>query len=101
MYLIAFFLVFVFGIPFVSAQNHITLAEIDGLHERSELQSEYQSIASRIEKILADNPNQYQWQWRQARAQYSLAKKASESKSKYYDSCILQRVLGWNINVAF
>jgi tetratricopeptide (TPR) repeat protein len=88
MYLIAFFLIFVFGIPVVSAQNQITLVEIDGLHEKSELQSEYQSIASQIEKILADNPNQYRWQWRQARAQYSLAKKASESKSKYYDLCI-------------
>ena len=89
MYLIAFFLIFVFGIPVVSAQNPITLAEIDGLHEESELQSEYQNIASRIKKVLADNPNQYQWQWRQARAQYSLAKKASETKSKYYDLCIL------------
>jgi len=89
MYLIAFFLIFVFGIPAVSAQNHITLAEIDGLHEKSELQSEYQSIASRIEKILADNPNQYQWQWRQARTQYSLAKKAGELKSNHYDLCIL------------
>jgi tetratricopeptide (TPR) repeat protein len=89
MYLIAFFLVYVFGIPVVSAQNPITLVEIDVMHEKSKLQSEYQNIASRIEKVLADNPNQYQWQWRQARAQYSLANKASESKIKYYNLCIL------------
>jgi tetratricopeptide (TPR) repeat protein len=89
MYLIAFFLIFVFGVPVASAQNPTPLAEIDKLHEKSQLQAEYQNIASQIEKVLASNPNQYQWQWRQARTQYSLAKKAGESKSKHYDLCIL------------
>ena len=89
MYLIVFFLIFAFGVPVVSAENPITLAEIDSKHEKSQLQTEYQEIASQIEKVLASNPNQYQWQWRQARTQYSLAKKAGESKSDYYDLCIL------------
>ncbi len=89
MYLIAFFLIFVFGVPVASGQNPTTLAEIDTLHEKSQLQIEYQSIASQIEKVLAGNPNQYQWQWRQARTQYSLAKKAGESKNDHYDLCIL------------
>ena len=89
MYLIVFFLIFAFGVPVVSAENPITLAEIDNQHEKSQLQTEYQEIASQIEKVLASNPNQYQWQWRQARTQYSLAKKAGESKSNYYDLCIL------------
>ena len=89
MYLIVFFLIFAFGVPVVSADNPITLAEIDSKHEKSQLQTEYQEIASQIEKVLASNPNQYQWQWRQARTQYSLAKKAGESKSDYYDLCIL------------
>jgi tetratricopeptide (TPR) repeat protein len=89
MYLIAFFLICVFGVPVASAQNSTTLAEIDTQHEKSQLQSEYQDIASQIEKVLAGNPNQYQWQWRQARTQYSLAKKAGESKSNHYDLCIL------------
>ena len=89
MYLIVFFLIFAFGVPVVSAENPITLAEIDSQHEKSQLQTEYQEIASQIEKVLASNPNQYQWQWRQARTQYSLAKKAGESKSDYYDLCIL------------
>ena len=89
MYLIVFFLIFAFGVPVVSAENPITLAEIDSQHEKSQLQTGYQEIASQIEKVLASNPNQYQWQWRQARTQYSLAKKAGESKSDYYDLCIL------------
>ena len=89
MYLIVFFLIFAFGVPVVSAENPITLAEIDNQHEKSQLQTEYQEIASQIEKVLASNPNQYPWQWRQARTQYSLAKKAGESKSDYYDLCIL------------
>ena len=89
MYLIVFFLIFAFGVPVVSAENPITLAEIDSQQEKSQLQTGYQEIASQIEKILAGNPNQYQWQWRQARTQYSLAKKAGESKSDYYDLCIL------------
>ena len=89
MYLIVFFLIFAFGVPVVSAENPITLAEIDSQHEKSQLQTEYQEIASQIEKVLASNPNQYPWQWRQARTQYSLAKKAGESKSDYYDLCIL------------
>ena len=89
MYLIVFFLIFAFGVPVVSAENPITLAEIDSKHEKSQLQTEYQEIASQIEKVLASNPNQYPWQWRQARTQYSLAKKAGESKSDYYDLCIL------------
>ena len=88
MYLIAFFLIFVFGVPFVSAQNPTPLAEIDKLHEKSQLQTEYQSIASQIKKNLDRDPNQYQWQWRQARTQYSLAKKAGESKNNHYDLCI-------------
>lgn len=87
--MIAFLLIFAFGVPVASAQNPITLAEIDALHEKGQLQTEYQNIASQIEKVLAGNPNQYQWQWRQARAQYSLAKRAGESKSSHYDSCIL------------
>ena len=89
MYLIVFFLIFAFGVPVVSAENPITLAEIDSQHEKSQLQTEYQEIASQIEKVLASNPNQSPWQWRQARTQYSLAKKAGESKSDYYDLCIL------------
>ena len=89
MYLIVFFLIFAFGVPVVSAENPITLAEIDSQHEKSQLQTEYQEIASQIEKVLASNPNQYQWQWRQARTQYSLAKKAGESKIDHYDLCIL------------
>ena len=89
MYLIVFFLIFAFGVPVVSAENPITLAEIDSQHEKSQLQTGYQEIASEIEKVLASNPNQYQWQWRQARTQYSLAKKAGESKSDHYDLCIL------------
>ncbi len=89
MYLIAFFLIFIFGVPVASAQNPTPLAEIDKLHEKSQLQAEYQSIASQTKKILEANPNQYQWQWRQARTQYSLAKKAGESKSQHYDLCIL------------
>ena len=89
MYLIVFFLIFAFGVPVVSAENPITLAEIDSQQEKSQLQTGYQEIASQIEKVLASNPNQYPWQWRQARTQYSLAKKAGESKSDYYDLCIL------------
>ena len=89
MYLIVFFLIFAFDVPVFSAENPITLAEIDNQHEKSQLQTEYQEIASQIEKVLASNPNQYPWQWRQARTQYSLAKKAGESKSDYYDLCIL------------
>jgi len=89
MYLIVFFLIFAFGVPVVSAENPITLAEIDSQHEKSQLQTGYQEIASQIEKVLASNPNQYQWQWRQARTQYSLAKKAGESKIDHYDLCIL------------
>jgi len=89
MYLIVFFSILIFGVPVASAQNSITLAEIDTLHEKSQLQTEYQNIASRIEKVLTGNPNQYQWQWRQARTQYSLAKIADESKSNHYDLCIL------------
>ncbi len=88
MYLIAFFLIFVFSVPIASAQNPITLAEVDALHEKSQLQTEYQNIAAQIENVLAGNPNQFQWQWRQARTQYSLAKKAGESKNDYYDLCI-------------
>ena len=88
MYLIAFFLILIFGGPVASAQNSTTLAEIDTQHEKSQLQTEYQNIASQIENVLADNPNQYQWHWRQARTQYSLAKKAGESKSNHYDLCI-------------
>jgi tetratricopeptide (TPR) repeat protein len=93
MYLIVFFLIFAFGVPVVSAENPITLAEIDSQHEKSQLQTGYQEIASQIEKVLASNPNQYQWQWRQARTQYSLAKKAGESKSDHYDLCILHSSL--------
>ncbi|MFT4579013.1 MAG: tetratricopeptide (TPR) repeat protein [Nitrospinales bacterium] len=89
MYLIAFFQNLVFGVSFALAQNPTTLAEIDTLHEKSQLQTEYQSITSQIGTVLEDNPNQYQWQWRQARTQYSLAKKAGESKSNHYDLCIL------------
>ena len=80
MYLIVFFLIFAFGVPVVSAENPITLAEIDSKHEKSQLQTEYQEIASQIEKVLASNPNQYPWQWRQARTQYSLAKKRANQK---------------------
>ena len=97
MYLIVFFLIFAFGVPVVSAENPITLAEIDSQHEKSQLQTEYQEIASQIEKVLASNPNQYQWQWRQARTQYSLAKKAGESKSDHYDLCILHS--SWAIDL--
>ena len=93
MYLIAFFLNLVFGVSVALAQNPATLAEIDTQHEKSQLQAEYQDIASQIEKVLAGNPNQYQWQWRQARTQYSLAKKAGESKSNHYDSCIIHSSL--------
>lgn len=93
MYLIVFFLIFAFGVPVVSAENPITLAEIDSQQEKSQLQTGYQEIASQIEKVLASNPNQYQWQWRQARTQYSLAKKAGESKSDHYDLCILHSSL--------
>ncbi|MDC1122307.1 tetratricopeptide repeat protein [Nitrospinaceae bacterium] len=93
MYLIVFFLIFAFGVPVVSAENPITLAEIDSQHEKSQLQIGYQEIASQIEKVLASNPNQYQWQWRQARTQYSLAKKAGESTSDHYDLCILHSSL--------
>ena len=89
MYWLAFFLISVFGVPVVSAQNPTPLAEIDKLHEKSQLQTEYQSIASQIKKNLDRDPNQYQWQWRQARTQYSLAKKAGESKNDHYDLCIL------------
>jgi tetratricopeptide (TPR) repeat protein len=89
MYLIAFSLILIFGVPVASAQNLATLAEVDTLHEKSQLQTEYQNIASQIEIVLAGNPNQYQWQWRQARTQYSLAKKAGELKSNHYDLCIL------------
>ena len=89
MYLIAFSLILIFGVPVASAQNLATLAEVDTLHEKSQLQTEYQNIASQIEIVLAGNPNQYQWQWRQARTQYSLAKKAGESKNDHYDLCIL------------
>ena len=97
MYLIVFFLIFAFGVPVVSAENPITLAEIDSQHEKSQLQTGYQEIASQIEKVLASNPNQYQWQWRQARTQYSLAKKAGESKSDHYDLCILHS--SWAIDL--
>jgi len=97
MYLIVFFLIFAFGVPVVSAENPITLAEIDSQQEKSQLQTGYQEIASQIEKILAGNPNQYQWQWRQARTQYSLAKKAGESKSDHYDLCILHS--SWAIDL--
>ncbi len=93
MYLIAFSLILIFGVPVASVQNLATLSEIDTLHEKSQLQTEYQNIASRIEKVLAGNPNQYQWQWRQARTQYSLAKKAGESKSNHYDLCVLHSSL--------
>ena len=93
MYLIVFFLIFAFGVPVVSAENPITLAEIDSQQEKSQLQTGYQEIASQIEKVLASNPNQYPWQWRQARTQYSLAKKAGESKSDHYDLCILHSSL--------
>ena len=93
MYLIVFFLIFAFDVPVFSAENPITLAEIDNQHEKSQLQTGYQEIASQIEKVLASNPNQYQWQWRQARTQYSLAKKAGESKSDHYDLCILHSSL--------
>jgi tetratricopeptide (TPR) repeat protein len=89
MHLIAFFLIFVLGAPVASAQNPTTLAEIDRLHEKSQLQIEYQSIALQIENVLASNPNQYQWQWRQARTQYSLSQKAGESRNNHYDLCIL------------
>tara|TARA_B110000495_G_scaffold108445_1_gene93754 strand:- start:279 stop:1004 length:726 start_codon:yes stop_codon:yes gene_type:complete len=97
MYLIVFFLIFAFGVPVVSAENPITLAEIDSQHEKSQLQTGYQEIASEIEKVLASNPNQYQWQWRQARTQYSLAKKAGDSKSDHYDLCILHS--SWAIDL--
>ena len=95
--MIVFSLIFAFGVPVVSAENPITLAEIDSQHEKSQLQTGYQEIASQIEKVLASNPNQYQWQWRQARTQYSLAKKAGESKSDHYDLCILHS--SWAIDL--
>ena len=88
MYLICFFLNFAFGVSVALAQNPITLAEVDALNEKSQFRAEYQDIALQIGKVLAGNPNQYQWQWRQARTQYSIAKKAGKSKNNHYGLCI-------------
>jgi len=87
MVLIAFFLISIFAVPAVSAQN-LTLADIDALHEKGQSQAEYQSIASAIKKVLTGNSDQYQWQWRLARTEYALAKTSDEAKIDHYDQCI-------------
>ena len=73
--------------PAVYAQSP-TLAEIDHLHQESASALEYESIANQIEKILANQPNLYEWQWRLARTHYALAKKLPETKIHHYDQCI-------------
>jgi tetratricopeptide (TPR) repeat protein len=74
------------NIPAAFAQS-TTLDEIDQLHKISESELEYKSIAAKIEKVLAVNPDLSEWQWRQARTHYTLAKISKETR--HYDQCIL------------
>jgi len=88
LYFFCFFFVWIFNASAVFAQNP-SLSEIDRLYEKSESKPEFENIVSQIEKVLADNPNQYKWKWRLARTHYSLASQSENSEIHHYDQCIL------------
>ena len=85
--LFSIFFVLYINFSTVWAQNP-SLSEIDRLFEESKSKLEYENIVSQIDKVLADNPNQYKWKWRQARTHYALAKISENSEIYHYGQCI-------------
>ena len=76
------------NIPTVFAQSP-SMDQMDRLYKESKSKQEYENIALQMEKVLEDNPNQYELKWRLARIYYALAKNFEESRIRHYDQCIL------------
>jgi tetratricopeptide (TPR) repeat protein len=61
-------------------------SEIDKKYQQAKTLKELERIAEEVQKILAHEPNQFEWQWRLARSHYSIAKRNKDTHQ--FDLCI-------------
>ena len=80
-YLLVLWLAILSGQDVIAGQ-----AEVDKQYQQAKTLKEFEEIAGKIKKLLAQDPGSHEWEWRLARSHYAIAKRSKDSR--HYDLCI-------------